>query len=156
MVNYKKIKNRTGYNVPDAYFDNFKVSSQPIKHIQQKTGFSLPEAYFEDFKIKLNNKPKVIKLKEFYKTVAVAASLLVILGTLLVGLISKYNHEPSLNFSKLDKSAIENYLEYEMMMDEVIDVEQKKVNFDFNSKLKTNNSIIENLDDTTLEHLMDY
>lgn len=156
MDNYKKIKKRSGFNIPDAYFENFKVSNHPLKQIQQKTGFSVPDAYFEDFKIKPNNKPKVIKLKEFYKTFAVAASLLVILGTLLVGLLSRYNHEPSLNFSKLDKSAIENYLEYEMMMDEVIDVEQKKVNFDFNSKLKANNSIIENLDDTTLEHLMDY
>jgi hypothetical protein len=155
MKDSKHISKSTGFKVPRSYFENFKVKTESIDMTQNKSGFVVPDAYFEDFKVETPKPVKVRKLNETYKTIAVAASLLAILGTLLVGLIQT-KQETSLNFSKLNHSDIENYLEYEMMMEDDLYVEEENVNFNFNKDNIKDNTIIEDLDDSSLEQLMDY
>ncbi len=156
MKTSKHISKSIGYKVPESYFEEFKVDISLTKSHQHKSGFSIPENYFENLRIQTPRPTKVRKLREVYKTVAVAASLLVILASLLMGLILQNNQKTVLNFSQLNPSDIENYIEYEMMMDEDLYVDDKNLILDFNTDNIQNNTIIEDIDDSTLEQLMDY
>ena len=109
MKDSKHISKSTGFKVPESYFENFKVKTDNLNIAQNKSGFVVPDNYFKEFKIEVSKPAKVRRLNELYKTIAVAASLLIILGTLLVGLIQT-KEQTSLNFSKLDQSDIEKYL----------------------------------------------
>jgi hypothetical protein len=155
MKESKHISKASGFKVPESYFENFKVDLNRLDSSQNKSGFIVPDGYFKELKVDVPQKPKVRRLHEVYKTVAIAAGLLAILGTLLLGLL-RTKPDTSLNFSKLDQSDIENYLEYEIMMDDDLYVEDDNLNFNFNKEDIKDNTIIEDLDDSSLEQLMDY
>jgi hypothetical protein len=156
MKHTDHILKSSGFKVPKDYFKDFKVTKDDLELRQSKSGFTLPESYFEEFDLKTPQVTKVRRLNEVYKTIAVAASLLVILGTLLMGLFFNQKSEPSLNFSKIDRSEIENYLEDELLMDHDLYVEDNELKLDFNSNNLTENTVIEDMDDSSLEQLMDY
>ncbi len=155
MKNSKHISKSTGFKVPESYFEDFKLKIKDLKANQNQSGFIVPDNYFEDFKLETPKPVKVRKLYEVYKTIAVAAVLLAILGTLLLGLF-RTEPDTSLNFSKLDQSDIENYLEYEIMMEDDLYVEDDNLKFNFDKENIKENTIIEDLDDSSLEQLMDY
>lgn len=150
------ISKSTGFKVPEGFLKDFKVPKDDLELPQIKSGFKCPESYFEEFHVNLPKPSKVRKLNEIYKTIAVAASLLIILGTLLIGLLVKHSPEPSLNFSKINPSEIENYLEDEMLMDHDLYIEGNTLKLNFDSKDIKNNTIIEDMDDSSIEQLMDY
>jgi len=156
MKHSNNISEISGYKVPKAYFENFKVDLDNKTKIEDKSGFVVPDNYFDNLNIEIRQEAKVRKLNEFYKTIAVAASLLIILGTLLSGLLIKETPETSFNFSKLDQSEIESYLEYELMMDNDVYVDDENLELDFSKQDLKGNAVIENMDDSTLEQLIDY
>lgn len=156
MKDSKNISKSTGYKIPEDYFKDFKVPKDNLELRQVKSGFKLPVSYLDEFEVKLPKPAKVRNLNEIYKTIAVAATLLVILGTLLVGLLVNSNQETSLNFSKISQSDIENYLEDEMLMDHDLYVEDNELKLDLDSSQLKENNVIEDMDDSSLEQLMDY
>jgi len=156
MKKVNHISNSSGFKVPESYFENFKIKDLEAIKRKNKTGFSVPDAYFDDFQIEAPQNTKVIWLNDKQKTFAIAASLLLLLGTLLLGLILKPQPQQQLNFSKIDQSVIEDYLEYEMFMDNDLYVETENIDYDFSIKRLSDNEIIDNMDDSSIEQLIDY
>lgn len=150
------ISKSSGFKVPKNYFKNFKIKDlEAVKH-KHKTGFLVSEAYFEDFEVKTPQNTKIISLNGKQKTFAIAASLLVLLGTLLLGLILKPQPQQELNFSKINQSVIEDYLADEMFMDNDLYVENEDLYYKFSTKNLSDNEIIDNMDDSSIEQLIDY
>jgi len=157
MKDSKHISKSSGFKVPKSYFEDFKLKDFTTEKRHVKSGFSVPEHYFENFEVRVPQQTKVIRLSDVQKTVAVAAVLLVVLGTLLTGLlIDPQPDTQQLNFSKINKTQIEDYLEYEMLMDEYLYVEDEDLNLNLKSKDIKDNSIIDDMDDISIEQLMDY
>jgi len=156
MESSKNISKKSGFKVPESYFDDFDIQTLKGKKQQHIAGFSVPENYFENFEVQNPKPTKIIRLNEFQKTLAIASILIVLLGTLLIGLLTQPQPQRDLNFSKIDKSVIENYLEDEMLMETDFYVE----NDDFYFKLKPQNfsskEVIDNMDDSSLEQLIEY
>lgn len=156
MKTSKHISESTGFKVPKSYFKDFDIKTLRAEKRAQKTGFSVPEAYFNDFEVKIPAEPQVLKITPKYKTIAIAASLLILLGSLLLGLILKPQSSEKLNFSKINKSEIENYIEYEIFMDTDAYDESDGDYFKLPSKHITENNIIDNMDDSSIEQLIEY
>ena len=156
METSNHISKSSGFKVPETYFKDFKIKDLETNKRKQESGFSVPDAYFDDFKVKTPQKTKIISISDKQKTFAIAASLLVLLGTLLLGLILKPQPQQELNFSKIDKSVLENYLEDEMFMDTDLYVENEELYYKFSTKNLSDNKIIDNMDDTSIEQLIDY
>lgn len=152
----KNISNKSGFKVPKSYFEDFEIKSLKVEEIQHKTGFSIPEGYFDNFKVEKPKPAKVIQLNEFQKTIAVAATLLVLLGTLLIGLLIKPKPQQQLDFSKINKTEIMNYLEDEMMMDHDLYLESENLELDYSNNNLNESNIIDDMDDGSIEQLMDY
>ena len=157
MKDSKHISKATGFKVPKSYFDDFKTKDFTGEKRRLKSGFVLPQNYFEQFEVQIPKEPKVFRLSDFQKTVAVAAVLLVLLGTLLIGLlIDPQPESQQLNFSKINRTEIENYLEDEMLMDHDLYVEDEELELNFKNKELKENKIIDDMDDISIEQLMDY
>lgn len=157
MKDSKHISKATGFKVPKSYFEDFKLKHFTKENSKVKSGFSVPKDYFENFKVEIPKQPKIFRLSDYQKTVAVAAVLLVLLGTLLIGLLIKPQADnQQLNFSKINKTEIENYLEDEMLMDQDLYIEDEDMNLDVKTKNFQKNNIIDDMDDISIEQLMDY
>jgi hypothetical protein len=157
MKDSKHISKTCGFKIPKSYFEGFKIEDFTNHKRKVKSGFDLPDNYFENFNVKPPKTVKVLRLSDFQKTVAVAAVLIVILGTLLVGLIlDPLPDAGKLNFSKINKTEIENYLEDEMLMDHDLYIENKELELDFENNDLKENKIIDDMDDISIEQLMDY
>lgn len=157
MKDSKHISNSSGFKVPKSYFEDFKVRDFIEDKREVRSGFKTPKNYFENFKVETPKETKVIKLSDLQKTIAVAAVLLVILGTLLTGLlIDPQADKQQLNFSKINKTEIENYLEDEMLMDHDLYIEDENLDLDFENNKIQDNKIIDDMDDISIEQLMDY
>lgn len=155
MRDSKHISKSSGFKVPKSYFEDFEVKDFTAEKRNLKSGFSVPEDYFENFEVRVPHQTKVIRLSDVQKTVAVAAVLLVILGTLLTGLlIDSQPNTQQLNFSKINKTQIEDYLEDEMLMDHDLYVDDEDLNL--KSIKIEKNFIIDDMDDISIEQLMDY
>ncbi|RRO22582.1 hypothetical protein [Flavobacteriaceae bacterium 14752] len=150
------ISDKSGFKVPRSYFDDFEIKSFKVQGQKSKTGFSVPEHYFEDFKVKHSKSSKLIRLNEFQKTIAIAASLLVILGTLLTGLLVKPQQPQQLDFSKISRNEVKNYLEDEIMMDYDLYLEDEQLEINLTENNVDDTNIIDNMDDGSIEQLMDY
>ena len=147
----------TGFKLPESYFEDFKVKDFTSTKRELKSGFSVPEGYFESFEVKAPKEVKVVRFSDYQKSIAVAAVLLVVLGSLLIGLL--INPQPDaqqLNFSKINKTEIENYLEDEMLMDHDLYLEDQELNLDFKNPDLKDNKVIDDMDDISIEQLMDY
>ena len=155
MKTSKHISKSSGFKVPKSYFEDFEIKNFDTEKRNYKAGFSVPDDYFDDFVVKIPKKVKIINLNEKQKTFAIAASLLILLGSLLLGLILKPVPQQDLNFSKIDKSVIEEYLDYEIFME--ADLYEKDDQFKYNIPLKniSKNDIIDNMDDSSIEQLID-
>lgn len=156
MKSLRHISKPFGFKVPKSYFEDFEIDNLDDEKRKHKTGFSVPDSYFEDFEAKTPEKTKVIKLNDKQKTFAIAASFLILLGSLLLGLILKPQPQNNLNFSKIDKSAIENYLEYEVFMEADLYEESDELDYNVPSINISENNIIDNMDDSSIEQLIDY
>ncbi len=155
MRDSKHISKISGFKVPKSYFEDFEVKDFTAEKRNLKSGFFVPEHYFENFEVRVPQQTKVIRLSDVQKTVAVAAVLLVILGTLLTGLlIDSQPNTQQLNFSKINKTQIEDYLEDEMLMDHDLYVDDEDLNL--KSIKIEKNFIIDDMDDISIEQLMDY
>ncbi|NBC57461.1 MAG: hypothetical protein GVY05_04160 [Bacteroidetes bacterium] len=156
MKSNKHISDKSGFKVPKSYFEDFEIKRFDIEKHKQNSGFSVPENYFDDFEVKIPQQRKLVNLNEKQKSFAIAASLLLLLGSLLLGLILKPKPQQEFNFSKIDQSVIEDYLEYEMFMENDLYVENEDFFFKFSTKNLSQNEIIDNMDDSSLEQLIDY
>lgn len=156
MKTQNNISKSSGFKVPKSYFKNFEIQDLKSEKRKYKSGYSVPDAYFDDFKVEIPHKSKVVQLNEKQKTIAIAASLLLLLGSLLLGLILKPQSPKKLNFSQIDKSVIENYLEDELFMDTDLYVEGEKYFYKVSPKNISKNNIIDNMDDSSIEQLIDY
>jgi len=149
------IKEVSGFKVPNGYFENFSFDDAQHTSIETKTGFKVPEDYFENLKVEV---PKVKKTRKLYnyKTLAIAASLTVILATLLINLIgSQLNSEP-MDFSKLDKDLLYDYIEDEMILDHDLYIKDSGKKLELQSNTISDEDVLDYLDDTSIEQLMDY
>ncbi len=156
MKTDKNIPQSSGFKLPKSYFKDFKINDLENEKRKHKSGFSVPESYFSELEIKIPKEPKTFKLNELQKTIAIAASLLVLLGSLLLGLILKPQADQEVNFSKLNKSDIENYLEEEMFMESDLYVENEEFYLEIHEQNLSENDIIDNMDDSSIEQLIDY
>lgn len=113
---------KSGFKVPDAYFENFerrmidKVVSveETAAPLPETNPFTVPDGYFTQFEERLFDKlkdepqePKVIPLfrrKAFSYVASVAAVLLVIITSTVL------NKNNKATFGDLDAIAVENYL----------------------------------------------
>jgi hypothetical protein len=156
MKDSKHISKTSGFITPKSYFEDFKLKDFTEKRTV-KSGFILPENYLQNFEVNKPKEVKIFRLSDYHKTIAVAAVLLVILGTLLVGLL--INPQPDsqqLNFSKINKTELNNYLEDEMLMDYDLYLEDGELELDFEDNDIQENNIIDDMDDISIEQLMDY
>ncbi|QTY28182.1 hypothetical protein [Flavobacterium sp. CS20] len=156
MKSSKYISKKSGFEVPKSYFEDFEIDFLKAENQQSKTGFLVPEGYFDSFEVKLPKSFKLIRLNEFQKTLAVAAVLLVLLGTLLTGLIVKSQPQQQLDFSKINRDEAMNYLEDEIMMDYDLYLEDENLEINLSEVNLENTKIINNMDDSSIEQLMDY
>lgn len=157
MKDSKHISKTTGFKVPKAYFEYFEVKDFTSEKRSVKSGFTVPKGYFENIEVEVPKDTKVIRLSDVQKSIAVAATLLVVLGSLLIGLlINPQSDTQPLNFSQIDKNEVEDYLEDEMLMDHDLYVEDEDLDFNYRSKDIQKNNIIDDMDDISIEQLMDY
>jgi len=155
MKKSNHIKKVAGFKVPDGYFDTNAIDFSRLKSVEDQSGFKVPENYFDSFKVEVPKETKTIRLYN-YKFIAIAASLTIILATLLINLISgQLNSEP-MDFSKLDKQHLFDYIEDEMLLDHDMYIngtdEKLKV---FKNDI-SEEEVLDYLDDTSIEQLMDY
>ncbi len=150
------ISDKSGFKVPKSYFEDFEIKSLKSEKQKLKTGFSIPEHYFDNFEAQKPKSGKLIRLNEFQKTIAVAATLIVLLGTLLIGLIIKPQPQQQFDFSKINRNEIMDYLEDEVMMDYDLYVEDERLEIDLSETNLENTNIIDNMDDSSIELLMEY
>lgn len=157
MKSIKHILDKSGFIVPESYFEDFKIKSLDADQQFDKSGFTVPKDYFANFKVDTPNSSKLIRLSELQKTIAVAATLLILLGTLLGGLLISPQAQNQLDFTKINRNEMMNYLEDEMMMDHDLYLESENLRLNyFNNSIKQNTSIIDDMDDISIEQLMDY
>lgn len=156
MKTSNHISKSSGFKVPKSYFKDFAIKDLQSEKRKYKSGFSVPDAYFDNFKVEIPQKTKVFKLNDRQKTIAIAASLLLLLGSLLLGLILKPQPPQELNFSQIDKTVIENYIEDELFMDTDLYVEGEDFYYKVSRKNISKNNIIDNMDDSSIEQLIDY
>ena len=157
MKSRKHISDKSGFKVPETYFEDFEIKLLNSEKQKNKSGFTVPKGYFENFEISKHKSTKVIRLTEIQKTLGVAATLLILLGTLLFGLF--FNPKPEqkpLDFSKLNRAEMMNYLEDEMMMDYDLYLENENIELNHPGNHIDNANIIDNMDDSSIEQLMDY
>jgi len=156
MKGSKYISEASGFKVPDAYFAEFKVKDLKKDVKCRDAGFVVPDNYFEAFSVSLPQKSKTVNLKSDFKIYAIAASLILILGSALLTTILDFQADQSLNFSKIDKTEMQNYIEDQMLMDQEFYLEDEAVNFQISSQNFDENTIIDDMDDISIEQLMDY
>ena len=149
------ISRNTGFKVPDNYFEDESLGSLKSKAVSFRSGFSLPESYFETFDVEVPAKTKVVKLFD-YKLVAVAASVLVLAATLLIKLLGTTQQSEYLDLSAMDKQILFNYIEEEMILDYDLYVNGAPQEIKILQDNITSEEVIDYLDDTNLEHIMDY
>lgn len=149
------IKNSSGFKVPKGYFENKTIELSGLKSVESKSGYKVPENYFDSFKVDVHKEARVLKFYN-YKTLAIAASLTIILATLLINLIgSQYNTEP-MDFSKLDKDLLFDYIEDEMILDHDMYINGTDDKLEVSKGDISDEDVLDYLDDTSIEQLMDY
>ena len=149
------IKKVSGFKVPKGYFENNLMDYSKLKSVESQTGFKVPEHYFENFEVDVPKETKTIRLYN-YKSLAIAASLIVILATLLINLIgSQLNSEP-MDFSKLDKDILFDYIEDEMILDHDMYINGTGNKLEISKSDISDEDVLNYLDDTSIEQLMDY
>ena len=107
---------RSGFRVPDQYFESFKVNEQLDNYSTlNDTGFLVPENYFNNFDRRSTDKKTKISSFSTKKYVYVAASLLIFILFKLV-LISDSNDDYLENYvinENIDSYDISNLLSQE-------------------------------------------
>jgi hypothetical protein len=151
----KDIKKITGFKVPDAYFDSKTIDFTQIKSVEDQSGFKVPKGYFDNFKIDLSKEVKTIRLYN-YKTIAIAASLAILLATLLINLIGSQTNSDAMDFSKLDKQHLFDYIEDEMLLDHDMYINGTDEKPEIFKNDISEEDVLDYLDDTSIEQLMDY
>lgn len=126
-----ELKN-SGFKVPEAYFSTLEdsvLTKLKSNSISEKSGFQTPNGYFSDFKLETPSEEKtvkVIRLRNWSKWVA-AASIVAcaVIGAVYIDSISS---NKNLQFSDLDRTMIENYLDEHLETpEEFIDYENTSV-----------------------------
>lgn len=149
------IKNSSGFKVPKGYFENKTIDLSGLKSVESKSGYKMPDNYFDDFKVDVPQESKTIRLYNF-KALAIAASLVVILATLLINLVgSQYNSVP-MDFSKLDKDLLYDYIEDELILDHDMYLNGTDKKPEISQSEISDEEVLDYLDDTNIEQLMDY
>lgn len=154
MKDSKNISQLSGYKVPTGYFKNFSVGGSDVES-SYGHGFKVPDNYFDSFTVKPPQPAKVIHLYN-YKSIAVAAILIVILSTMLINLISMHQANQSLDFSKIDKSQLYDYLEDEMYLDHDLYINSSVKSSPESTLDFSEDEVLDYLDDSTIEQLIDY
>ncbi|MFH4964122.1 hypothetical protein V8G69_03890 [Gaetbulibacter sp. M235] len=107
--------NKTGFKVPENYFENFEyafLSELKLKETSANSGFKVPENYFETLDDKILNtikdqkEVKVLKLfswKKITYAAPIAASVIIMLGVM-------FNKNSTLSIDKIETASIENYI----------------------------------------------
>jgi len=107
--------NKTGFKVPENYFEDFQealLSELKLKESCANSGFKVPENYFETLDNKIlkavkdQKETKVIKLfnwKKIAYATPIAATVIIMLGIL-------FNKNSSLSIDKIETASIENYI----------------------------------------------
>jgi hypothetical protein len=152
MKNTKNISKLSGFKTPKGYFDSFSVDVKAAS--QNKAGFKVPENYFESFEVKAPKPSKVIRLYH-YKSVAVAAVLIVILGTMLINLINVQQADENLDFSKIDRNQLFDYIEDEMYLDHDLYISNNAGSPKSSTIDLSSDEVLEYLDETSIEQLID-
>lgn len=115
----KEKKNKSGFEVPDGYFDSFNKRlseklAQPGATFPEQEGFVAPDGYFESFNERLQKRmagtqTKVIPLQAYKKYFLTAAAVAAII-TLYI--FMPENSPGQLSFDDLAGNEIALYMEY--------------------------------------------
>ena len=123
MEKNKSYNSKSGFKVPDNYFEDFEAKmmaslnedNRILNDLKKNSGFKVPENYFENLEGKIFKKIEVPKeqgkivsifsRRKLYAVAAVAAVFIGIITTLL------FKPVPQQNFNTLEVSAIEEYLD---------------------------------------------
>lgn len=134
MEKNKSYNQKSGFNVPENYFeefeDNMLVSIKEERGImydlKKDSGFTMPNDYFESFEEKVFSKieepvkkEKVISIfsrRKLYAAAAVAAVFIGIISTLL------FEPTPQQTFNSLEISGMEDYIDSGFMEIEYHDI----------------------------------
>jgi len=149
--------NKTGFKVPENYFEDFQealLSELKLKELCANSVFKVPENYFETLDDKIlkavkdQKETKVIKLfswKKIAYTTPIAASVIIMLGIL-------FNKNSSLSIDKIETASIENYILTEEL--ESNEMASLFSNEDLSDISFTNNNLNpETLEDFVLDNL---
>lgn len=166
-------KHKTGFKVPDNYFEDLNNSLYKKISIStdcnsslfpEKTGFTTPDNYFETFKVEVHDhskkdqKPKVIRLntkKKLLYGLSIAASLI-----LLITLVLPTKSNDTLNFESLNTTTFNSYIETEhetidtYMIAEVFEDEIDDLNLISNDDV-IDESLIDYLNNEDATHLIE-
>ncbi len=154
MIETKNISKLSGYRLPEDYLDNFNVEN--IGHDNsQSGGFKVPESYFESFTVTPPKPSKIVYLYN-YKSIAVAAVLIVISCTMLINLISLHKTNESLDFSKIDKEQLYDYIEDELYLDHDLYINNADKPSPSSTPNFSEDDVLDYLDDSSIEQLIDY
>ena len=159
MKEKNNIPNKTGFKVPNTYFEDFKVDfsrnedkNTSILSSIKSTGLKTPENYFEDFKVNIpleeKKATKVISIRRNKVFTFISTAAAVALFILLI-----YKEDSVIpEASELSRLAIEDYLEQnEFDFENEIDYKNNADLSDFHSQLNTvdNEAILEYLSNNT-------
>lgn len=145
-------QNKTGFKIPDHYFENFEVDA--LKRFKDDESMTTPEAYFDNFRVELPKKEsKIIQLKQFYYAASAIAAILII-AFLLSPLFTNKTQENDIKFSSIEKEEIEEYIENEI--ENPLDYIDQNLKFDFNKEFENSQigsqKIIYYIGDDIYEH----
>jgi len=155
MKTSNHIKKVAGFKIPEGYFENNAIDLSRLTSVEGRSGFKVPQDYFDGFTVEVPKETKPIRLYN-YKSLAIAASLTILLATLLINLIGSQLKSEAMDFSKIDQQHLYDYIEDEMILDHDMYINGMDKNLkDFKNDI-SEEAVLDYLDDTNIEQLMDY
>ena len=155
MRNSSHISKSSGFKVPKGYFESKSFDISEWKPSSNTSGFNVPENYFETFAVKISKEPKVCRLNN-YKAMAIAASMVIIIATLLINQIGIQQEKEPMDFSNIDKKMLFEYIEDEMILDHDMYLTGMEKDIEISKDDISKEEVLDYLDDSNLEQLMDY